>query len=461
MTRRVIVTGMGWITPLGHDVPAAWGRLLAGENAIGPVTRYDASTFATNFAAEVKGFDLAAHFDDPALVARHAQAGIGTQMALAAAGQAWRQAGLGEPGRPPVGAERHRIGMYLGAGEGSLDYDNFWAANLAGWDREVRQVDSVAWARAAYAGMTPAGELEQEPNAGLSHLASAFGCRGPAFNCMTACAASTQAIGEAFEQIRRGDADVMLAGGAHSMIHTLGMTGFIRLTAMSKRRESPETASRPFDKTRDGFVMGEGAGIVVLEALDHFEARRGRMEGQGSSIRGPLEPLAELAGYGSSADAFRITDMHPDGKGPLAAMVGALRQAGINPAEPREDGRPPVDYISAHGTGTKENDSIETRAIKQAFGSQASRLAVSSIKSMMGHLIQAAGVVEFITCIQAIHTGMLPPTMNLHTPDPDLDLDYVPNKARDMNGAGGVDVCLSNSFGFGGQNDTVVVRRFV
>ncbi|MBK7403772.1 MAG: beta-ketoacyl-[acyl-carrier-protein] synthase family protein [Phycisphaerales bacterium] len=447
MTRRVVVTGMGWITPLGHDIPTAWGRLLAGENAIGPVTRYDASAFATNFAAEVKGFDLADHLRDPALVARHGGAGIGTQMALAAAGQAWRQAGLGDAGRAPVGVDRHRIGMYLGAGEGSLDYDNFWAANLAGWNAESREVDSVAWAAKAHERMSPVREMEQEPNAALAHLASAFGCRGPAFNCMTACAASTQAIGEAFEQIRRGDADVMLAGGAHSMIHTLGMTGFIRLTAMSKRRESPHTAARPFDKTRDGFVMGEGAGVIILESLESAE-RRG------------ATPVAELAGYGSSADAFRITDMHPDGKGPLAAMVGALRQAGINPLEPRGDGRPPVDYVSAHGTGTKENDSIETRALKQAFGSQAPRLAVSSIKSMMGHLIQAAGVVEFITCVQAIHTGMLPPTMNLHTPDPDLDLDYVPNQARDMNPAGGVDVCLSNSFGFGGQNDTVVVRRF-
>jgi len=447
MSRRVVVTGMGWITPLGHDIPTAWVRLLAGENAIGPVGRYDASSFATNFAAEVKGFELRAHLDGAALLRRHEQAGIGTQMALAAAAQAWRQAGLGEPGAKPAGVEPRRIGMYLGAGEGSLDYENFWATNLAGWDREQRRVDAAAWARAAYARMSPVRELEQEPNAALSHVASAFGCRGPSFNCMTACAASTQAIGEASELIRRGDADMMLAGGAHSMIHTLGMTGFIRLTAMSKRRESPQTAARPFDQTRDGFVMGEGAGIVVLESLESAE-RRGAV------------PLAELAGYGSSADAFRITDMHPEGKGPLAAMMGALRQAGINPSEPREDGRPPVDYISAHGTGTKENDSIETRAIKQAFGGQARRVAVSSIKSMMGHLIQAAGVVEFITCVQAIHTGMLPPTVNLEHPDPELDLDYVPNRARDTSASGGVDICLSNSFGFGGQNDTVVVRGF-
>lgn len=447
MTRRVVVTGMGWITPLGHDIPRAWPRLLAGENAIGPVTRFDAASFTTNFAAEVKDFRLADHLGDGPLCARHAAAGIGTRMALAAASQAWRQAGLGEPGQRPAGLDGRRIGMYLGAGEGSLDYENFWTANLGGWNSETRSLDDPAWARAAYAAMSPVRELEQEPNAALSHLASAFGCRGPSFNCMTACAASTQAIGEAFELIRRGDADAMLAGGAHSMIHTLGMTGFIRLTAMSKRRESPQTAARPFDQTRDGFVMGEGAGIVVLESLESAQ-RRG------------ATPLAELAGYGSSADAFRITDMHPEGKGPLTAMLAALRQAGINPAEPREDGRPPVDYVSAHGTGTKENDSIETRAIKQAFAGQARRVAVSSIKSMMGHLIQAAGVVEFITCVQAIRTGMLPPTVNYQQPDHDLDLDYVPNSARDLTGSGGVDVCLSNSFGFGGQNDTVVVRRF-
>lgn len=437
---------MGWITPLGHDIDSAWARLVAGEIAIGPVSRFDASSFTTNFAAEVKGFHLADHLP-PDLVEQHGGAGVGTQMALAAAAQAWRQARLGQPGRRPEGVEPRRIGMYLGGGEGSLDYDAFWATNLAGWDPENRRVDAARWAAAAHERMTAVAELEQEPNAALSHLASAFGCRGPSFNCMTACAAGTQSIGEAYEIIRRGDADAMLAGGAHSMIHPLGMTGFIRLTAMSTGRDDPATAARPFNRTRDGFVMGEGAGIVVLESLE-------------SARRRGVEPLVELAGYGSSADAFRITDMHPDGKGAKTAMVAALRQAGIDPAEPREDGRPPVDYISAHGTGTKENDSIETRAIKATFGPQAPRVPVSSVKSMMGHLIQAAGVVECITCIQAIRTGVLPPTVNLHDPDPELDLDYIPNQARDLSGSGGVEVCLSNSFGFGGQNDTVVVRRF-
>jgi 3-oxoacyl-[acyl-carrier-protein] synthase II len=442
---RVVITGMGWITPLGHDIDSAWSRLLAGDNAVGPVTHFDASSFATNFAAEVKGFDLAHHL--PALAHRHAQAGFGTRMALAAAAQAWRQAGLGEPGAPPRGLAPHRIGMYLGAGEGSLDYESFWATNLAGWNTQERRLDAPAWAASSYQRMSAVRELEQEPNAALAHLAAAFACRGPSLNCMTACAAGTQSIGEAYEIIRRGDADAMLAGGAHSMIHPLGMTGFIRLTAMSTRRDDPAHAARPFDKTRDGFVMGEGAGIVILESLDSAHKRG-------------ATPLAELAGFGSSADAFRITDMQPDGKGAVAAMSAALRQAGINPTEPRADGRPPVDYISAHGTGTKENDSVETKAIKATFGPQAPRVPVSSIKSMMGHLIQAAGVVEAITCVQAIATGFLPPTMNLHTPDPGLDLDYIPNKARDMRARGGVDICLSNSFGFGGQNDTVVIRRY-
>ena len=444
---RIVITGMGWITPLGHTIDHAWSRLTAGEVAIGPVSRFDASSFTTNFAAEVKGFDLPDHLP-AALARRHAQAGVGTQMALAAATQAWTQAGLGGPGQPIEGAEPRRVGLYLGGGEGSLDYDAFWSTNLGGWDADNRRVDGNRWAQAAHQRMSAIREIEQEPNAALSHLASAFQCRGPAFNCMTACAAGTQSVGEASEIIRRGDADIMLAGGAHSMIHPLGMTGFIRLTAMSTRNDDPTTAARPFSRTRDGFVMGEGAGIVVLESLESAE-RRG------------VTPLAELAGYGSTADAFRITDMQPDGRGARTAMLAALHQAGIDPTRARSDGRPPVDYISAHGTGTKENDSIETKAIKAAFGDQAPRVAISSIKSMMGHLIQAAGVVELITCVQAIRTGVLPPTVNLHDADPDLDLDYVPNAARDLSGSGGVEACLSNSFGFGGQNDTVVVKRFV
>jgi 3-oxoacyl-[acyl-carrier-protein] synthase II len=348
--------------------------------------------------------------------------------------------------------------MYLGAGEGSLDFDPFVATNLGAWDAGARKVDAKKWFEIAHRVIDARREIEQEPNMVLSHLAARFGCRGPASNCLTACAASTQAIGEAFEIIRRGDADVMFAGGAHSMIHPLGVTGFIRLTALSSRRETPRTAARPFDITRDGFVMGEGAGMLVIESLEHFEATREERSRSGA----PVEVLAEIVGYGSSADAFRITDIQPEGKGAQASMMQALRQAGISPREtgaPGGEGRPPVHYISAHGTGTQENDKTESAAVKAVFGPLAPRIPVSSVKSMLGHLIAAAGVVELITCVQAIRTGYLPPTMNLQTPDPECDLDYIPNAPRDERERG-VEVCLSNSFGFGGQNDTLVVRRF-
>jgi len=277
-------------------------------------------------------------------------------------------------------------------------------------------------------------ELEQEPNMPLSHLALLTGARGPAMNCLTACAASTQAIGEATEILRRGDADVMIGGGAHSMIHPFGVTGFNRLTALSTANEEPARASRPFDANRGGFVLGEGAGVVILETLGHARKRGTRI-------------LAEVAGYGSTADAFRITDQDPQGMGAILAMKEALADAKLSPSD--------VHYVNAHGTGTKENDGNETLAIKQVFGDHASSCPVSSIKSMMGHLIAAAGAVEMICCVLAIRDQVLPPTMNLDNPDPECDLDYVPNKASKAR----VDVALSNSFGFGGQNDSIIVKR--
>ena len=446
--RRVVITGMGWVTPLGADLDGVWRRLLAGESAIGPVTRFDASTCPTNFAAEVRGFDLADFMGEEA--ATHARAGVGTRFALAAAAQAWERAGLGDrSGALTADVDLDRFGVYLGSGEGSLDYDNFFRTNLASWDDSLGDgrgdVDFGAWARSAEACMMAVAELEQEPHLSLTHLARAFGVRGPAMNCMTACAASTQATGEAFEIIRRGDAELMFSGGAHSMIHPLGMTGVMRLTAMSNRRDDPTTASRPFDKTRDGFVMGEGAGVVILEELNH-------------ALRRGAKPLAEVVGFGSSADAYRITDIEPDGVGAQRAMARALSQAGINPHETDEKGRAPVQYLSAHGTGTPENDGIETRAVKAVFGPMAGRVPFASLKSMLGHLIQAAGAVELIACVKAIETGHIPPTANLRQPDEECDLDHVPLEARDT--GGNVDVCLSNSFGFGGQNDTVCVRRY-
>ncbi len=433
---RIVVTGMGWVTPLGHSLEAVWPRLVRGESGMNRTSRFDARTFPTTFCAEVKDYSIAPFVRDAAV---HATAGLNSQFALGAAAQAWKQARLHES----PASDLRRVGMYLGAGEGALDSENYVATNIASWNESQKRSDGAVWIAEALRRMNGLRELEQEPNMPLAHLAREFGIRGPASNCLTACAASTQAIGEAFEQLRRGDTDVMLAGGTHTMIHMLGVTGFNRLTALSASTGDPCAASRPFAADRDGLVMGEGSGMVILETLEH--ARR-----RGATI------LAEVAGYGSSADAYRITDIHPEGRGPGAAMSAALAQAGIDPRAARPDGRAPVDYISAHGTGTKENDSIETLAVKRVFGDQARRLAMSSLKSMMGHLIAAAGAVEFISCVLSMQNSVLLPTMNLRNPDPALDLDYVPNASR----AGKVDICLSNSFGFGGQNDAVVVRRF-
>ena len=446
---RVVITGMGWVTPLGADVPSVWTKLLSGASAIGPVTRFPADTYVTNFAAQVPPFDLAGFLADPT---PHEGAHPHTRYALAAAAQAWKQAGLGDVSRP---GEKHagypdldpeRLGVYLGSGEGEPDFDAFASLAIDAWSDERRAVDSAKWLELARSRFSPVREVEQEPNYAVAHLARAFDARGPGLNCMTACAASTQSIGEAYHILRRNDADVMIAGGSHTMIHPLGMTGFIRLTAMSKRRDDPAAASRPFDNSRDGFVMGEGAGVVILETLEHARARN-------------AEPLAEVAGFGSSADAYRITDIQPEGRGAAVAMKHALRHAGIDPQSSGPDGRPTVHYISAHGTGTQENDAIETAAVRDVFGELAGQVPFSSVKSIMGHLIQAAGAVELITCVQAIRTGFIPPTINLHNPDPRCDLDHVPNHARDLRDRGGVGVAMSNSFGFGGQNDCVVLRR--
>lgn len=425
--KRVVITGIGWVTPLGHDIETAWGRLLAGESGIDRTTHFDAATFPTQFSGQVKDYDYRQYVTKQAC---HEGVGLNTAFALGAGAQAWRLAGLDQF----KGLDRDRLGIYLGSGEGSLDFDNYVASNLGGWDGQQRCVDAINWTRVATQRMTALREIEQEPNMPLTHLALEFNAGGPAYNCLTACAASTQAIGEAAHILRRGDADVMIAGGAHTMIHPLGVTGFNRLTALSTRNEQPQGASRPFDATRDGFVLGEGAGMLILESYEHAQAR-------GVPI------LAEIVGYGSSADAYRITDIHPDGRGAIASMRQALDSAGLSLEE--------VDYISAHGTGTKENDSIETRGVKAVFGDLAKRVPMSSIKSMMGHLIAAAGAVELIVCVLAIRDQKVPPTINLQTPDPECDMDYVPNQARQAK----VGVALSNSFGFGGQNDTLIIRR--
>lgn len=437
--RRVVITGMGWVTPLGCGLDDAWRAMLEGRGAARAIRRFEAGTFATNFAAEVEGFDL---FDFMGERAHgHERAGLSTRFALAAAWTAWQRSGLGSGGVVP-----ERAGVYLGAGESSPDSAAFGRMCIGSWDASAGGLDVARWARAS-AELDLWREVEQEPQMALLHVASALGVCGPTMNCMTACAASTQAIGEASMLIAHGDADVMVAGGSHSMIHPLGMTGFIRLSAMSTRGDDPSRASRPFDRTRDGFVMGEGAGVLVLEALDHALDRGAK-------------PLAELAGYGSSADAYRITDIDPQGEGAYRAMAMALDRAGIDPRGVGADGRPLVHCISAHGTGTRENDGIETKAVRRLFGELAERVPMSSLKSMTGHLIQAAGAVELIACVRSLETGWLTPTINYSEADPACDLDYVANVARDCTGVGGVGVCLSNSFGFGGQNDSVVVRRW-
>lgn len=434
--RRIVITGMGWVTPLGHSLDAVWKRLTNGESGVRPIDRFDAGSFPTTFAASIRDYDYRSFLADPEV---HAHAGQHSQYALGAAVQAWRQSGLGDVSE----LDRRRVGIYLGAGEGVLDFEGYARTNLDGWNPESRSMDAAAWAKAASEHFDPWRELEQEPNMPASHISRELGIRGPVYNCLTACAASTQAVGEATDIIRRGDADVMVSGGSHTMLHVLGVTGFNRLTALSNRNDAITEASRPFSRSRDGFVMGEGAGIVVLESLDHALARG-------------ATPLAEIAGYGSTADAYRITDMHPEGRGPGGAIRRALDQAGIDPHATGDDGRPLVDYISAHGTGTSENDKVETRAVKAVFGDNAPQIPMSSIKSMMGHLIAAAGAVELIVCAMAIRNGIVPPTINLHEPDPELDLDYVPNAARKTD----VRTCLSNSFGFGGQNDALILRRF-
>ena len=425
--RRVVITGIGCVTPLGNDVQETWQNLLAGKSGMGPISHFEAQSFSTNFAAEVKNFELgtlpAGKDDDLEYSPRNCR------YAIRAALEAWRQSGLDD--WPKL--DRNHMGVYLGAGEGPLDFDVFMNAIGQCYQPEHRRIDTRTWHQGASAGLNGLRELEQEPNTVGNHVGLVLDARGPVFNCLTACAASTQAIGQAMEMVRRGEAEIMIAGGAHSMVHLFGITGFIRLTALSPNNEDPTHASRPFDMERNGFVVGEGAGMVVLEELNAARER-------GAKI------LGEIVGYGSSADAFRITDTHPEGRGAIVCMEMALANAGLRPED--------IDYISAHGTGTQENDGTETLAVKRVFGEAAYKVPMSSIKSMTGHLIGAAGAVELISCVLAIRDGMIPPTMNLENPDPECDLDYVPNQARKHK----VRIALSNSFGFGGQNDSLIVR---
>ena len=420
---------MGCVTPLGHDVESMWKALLAVQSGISKTELFDGSTFPTTFSAQVKGYELPAAL---AASGKHVHAGRHTRFALGAAAQAWEQSGLGRGGA----FDPRRTGIYLGSGEGSLDFDNFNSLLIDAWDKEGNRLDTARWGAMAFDRMDVYREQEQEANMVVAHLAAEFGIRGPAFNVLTACAASTQAIGEATMMLRHGDTDVMIAGGAHSMIHPYGITGFNRLTALSTRNDDIPHASRPFDQTRDGFVLGEGASVLILENYEFAKKR-------GATI------LAEIIGYGSSADAFRITDQDPDGSGAASGMRAALADAGIRPEQ--------IDYISAHGTGTQQNDQVESRGVKAVFGDHAYKLAISSAKSMLGHLIAAAGATELITCVLALRDQILPPTANRTTADKDCDLDYVPCAPRKAK----VDFCMKNSFGFGGQNDTLILTHEV
>ena len=425
MRRRVVVTGVGVVNPMGHDVETVWSGLKESQSGVGYTTVFDASRFPTRISAEVKDWDITQAGEDAELWKHR---GRHTKFAAGAAKQAVDSSGVLDSGIDPT-----RLGVYLGSGEGNQDFLSFTTMMTAGLKGD--ELDIAEFIKTGLETLNPQIELEQEPNMPPGHVASMFNAQGPNANCLTACAASSQAVGEAAEIIRRGDADAMISGGAHSMIHPFGVTGFNLLTALSTSNDHPQKASRPFDRLRDGFVLGEGAGMVILEELERAKSR-------GAHIYG------EILGYGSTADAYRITDIHPEGRGAIGCMRMALQDAQLNPED--------IHYVNAHGTSTTVNDKVETVACKQVFGERAMQTPVSSTKSMMGHLIAAAGVTEMIVCLMAIRDNTLPPTINYENPDPLCDLDYIPNEARETQ----CDIALNNSFGFGGQNITLIVGRY-
>jgi 3-oxoacyl-[acyl-carrier-protein] synthase II len=412
MRKRIVVTGMGAVTPLGNDVPTYWSGLLAGRSGAGPIAAYDASGQEVRIAAEVKGFDPVAllGWKDAKRMDRFAQ------LAVAAADQAIAAAGLAFP----AGNDARHVGILVGTGIGGLTtlLEN---ANILR-ERGPKRVSAL---------MIPM----LMPNAAAGQIAIRHGLHGMALSLASACATGNNAIGEAAEMIRRGAADVMICGAGESVMHPLALAAMSNMGAVSHRNDEPQRASRPFDAQRDGFVMGEGAGILVLESLEHAQARGARI-------------CAEVAGYGASSDAFHITAPDEDGAGAAAAMEAALRDAGLEPGE--------IDYINAHGTSTPLNDRTETLAIHRVFGEHARTVPVSSTKSMTGHLMGAAGAVEAIACVCSLESGWIHPTINYENPDPECDLDYVPGQAREVH----PQVVLSNAFGFGGHNATVIFARW-
>jgi len=412
MRKRVVITGMGVMTPLGNDVSTFWQALVAGKSGVGPITMYDASEQDVRIAAEVKEFDPV----DVLGRKRVRRTNRFSQLALLAARQAVTDSGLNFKQN---GSNRH-IGVILGTGIGGVEtlLDNLDI--LA--QRGPRRVSAL---------MIPM----MMPNAGAGEIAIEYGLHGPALSVASACATGSNAIGEAAERIRRGLSEVMICGGAESIMHPVTLAALSNMRAVSRRNDEPEKASRPFDANRDGFVMGEGAGVLVLESLEHALKR-------GAHIR------AEFIGYGVSCDAFHITAPDVNGAGAALSMELALEDAGLAPDE--------IEYINAHGTATPLNDPIETRAIHTVFGDYAYDIPISSTKSMTGHLMGAAGAVEAIACVKTLQSGMVHPTINYETPDPECDLDYVPNVAREVRPR----TALSNSFGFGGHNASLLFRKW-
>lgn len=409
MSERVVITGMGLVTPLGLDVPSTWSALLNGVSGAGPITQFDASQHDVRIAAEVKGFDPLAYMDRK--VARRSERF--THLALAAAHQAVKQSGL------EIEPIRDDVGVLIGSGAGSLQMlQEQFRLLLSGHEDHV----------------SPFFIPTMPADMATATVSMQLGARGLNYSPVSACATGANAIGEAWEAIRRGDAVAMLAGGAEASIVSIAVAAFDNMHALSTRNDDPTRASRPFDKDRDGFLMGEGAGVVVLETLERARARG-------------ATPLAEIVGYASTSDAHHITDPAKGGAGLARAIRRALKKADIQPEQ--------VGYVNAHGTSTPPNDREETAALKSVFGEYAYKLAVSSTKSMTGHMIGAAGGVEAIFTALALRDGMLPPTINYTTPDPDCDLDYIPNQAR----AARVEYAISNSMGFGGHNAVLALKR--
>jgi 3-oxoacyl-[acyl-carrier-protein] synthase II len=410
--RRVVVTGLGLVSPVGNTVAEGWANLVAGRTGIAPITKFDASAMACRFAGEVKGFDIGAYIS--VKEARHMDTFI--HYGMAAAMQAVQDAGLPH-GEALTEAQAERIGCMVGSGIGGLPMIEHTQDEYRA--RGPRRISPF---------FVPASII----NMISGHLSIQYGFTGPNLAIVTACTTGLHCIGQSARMIEYGDADVMVAGGAESTVSPLGIGGFAAARALSTRNDDPATASRPFDKDRDGFVLGEGAGVMVLEEYEHAKAR-------GAKI------YAELAGFGMGADAFHMTAPNVDG--PRRSMQAALRNAGVNADE--------VHYLNAHGTSTPLGDANETNAIKAAFGEQARRMVVNSTKSMTGHLLGGAGGLESVFTVLAVHHQVSPPTINIFTPDPECDLDYCANTAREMR----IDVAVKNNFGFGGTNGTLVFRR--